>query len=221
MITPKKYITSCWKQIPDTSKKPNWQIPKTIIENTTQCNLIINKKQIKHLMQKKPQPPTLKAQLKLHKPGNPIRPVVNNMSASLYIIAKHINKKLNAYLWLNNYYNVKNYISLAEDLTKLKTQTNYKMMTYDIKDLYINTPIEETLMITKSLLLKHNDAQVTKQIITLLEVILQQNYCSLENILYQPKKGVSMGSPVSNTIAEIFLQYIEDTYLKQLLDKKT
>ena len=29
-----------------------------------------------------------------------------------------------------------------------------------------------------------------------------------------------MGSPVSNTIAEIFLQYIEDTYLKHLLDTK-
>jgi len=29
-----------------------------------------------------------------------------------------------------------------------------------------------------------------------------------------------MGSPVPNTIAEIFLQYIEDTYLEQLLDTK-
>jgi len=30
-------------------------------------------------MQKKPQPPTLKAQLKLQKPGNPIRPIINNI----------------------------------------------------------------------------------------------------------------------------------------------
>jgi len=29
-----------------------------------------------------------------------------------------------------------------------------------------------------------------------------------------------MGSPISNTIAEIFLQHIEDTYLKQLLGTK-
>ena len=48
------------------------------------------------------------------------------------------------------------------------------MMTYDIKNLYVNIPVEETLMITKSLLLKHNDAKVAKQIITLLEVILRQ-----------------------------------------------
>jgi len=71
------------------------------------------------------------------------------------------------------------------------------MMTYDIKDLYVNIPIKEILMITKSLLLKHNDAQVTKQIITLLEVILQQNYCSFENTLYQQEKGVCMGFSLS------------------------
>ena len=93
-------------------------------------------------------------------------------------------------------------------------------MTYDIKDLYVNIPTEETLMITKSLLLKHNDAQVSMQISTLLEVIPQQNYCSFKNTSHQPEKGVSMGSPVYNTIAEIFLQYIEDIYLKQLLDTK-
>ena len=117
-------------------------------------------------------------------------------------------------------YNAKNTIRLAEDLTKLKINEHHKMVTYDIKDLYVNIPIKETLMITKSILLKH-DTQVTKQIITLLETILQQNYFSFENNLYQPEKGISMGSPISNTIAEIFLQHIENTHLKQLLDTKS
>jgi hypothetical protein len=63
-------------------------------------------------------------------------------------------------------------------------------------------------MITKSILLEHNDAQVTKQIITLLEIILLQNYFSFQNNLYQPEKGLSIGSPISSTIAEIFLQHI-------------
>jgi len=95
------------------------------------------------------------------------------------------------------------------------------MVTYDIKDLYVNIPIKETLMITKSVLLKHNDTQVTKQIITLLETILQQNYFSFENNLYQAEKGISIGSPISNTIAEIFLQQIENPHLKQLFNTKS
>ena len=53
-------------------------------------NLVFDKKQIKYLTQKKPQAPTLKAQIKLYKPGNPIRPVINNINAPLYKIAKHL-----------------------------------------------------------------------------------------------------------------------------------
>ena len=54
--------------------------------------------------------------------------------------------------------------------------------------------------------------------ITLLEVTLQQNYFSFCNNIYQPEKGVSMGSPISNSVAEIFLQDLENTHLKQILD---
>jgi hypothetical protein len=54
---------------------------------------------------------------------------------------------------------------------------------------------------------------------TLLETILQQNYFSFQNNTYQPEKGVSVGSPISNT-AEIFLQYLKNTNLKQILKTK-
>ena len=62
------------------------------------------------------------------------------------------------------------------------------MVTYDINDLYVNIPIKETLVITKSVLLKHNNTQITKEIITLLENILQQNYFSLKTIYINRKK---------------------------------
>ena len=89
------------------------------------------------------------------------------------------------------------------------------MITFDIKDLYVNIPITETLAITKQLLSEHNEEQITTQILMLLESVLQQNYFSFQNNTYQPEKGVSMGSPISNTIAEIFLQYLENTNLSQ------
>jgi len=76
------------------------------------------------------------------------------------------------------------------------------------------------LRITKSLLLKYNNARTTKLIITLLDVILQQNYFSFKNRICQPKTGISMRSPTSSTIAEIFLQHMESTLMKQLFDTK-
>jgi len=59
------------------------------------CNLIIDKRQIKFLTQKKTSPPFLKAQLKLHKIGIPIRPVINNRTALAYKLAKHLAKTIN------------------------------------------------------------------------------------------------------------------------------
>jgi hypothetical protein len=75
-------------------------------------------------------------------------------------------------------------------------------------------------MITKTLLSEHNNEHTTEQIITLLETILQQNYFSFQNSIFRPEKGVSMGSPISDIITEIFLQCLENTHLKPTLEIK-
>ena len=101
-----------------------------------------------------------------HKPYIPIRPVINNMNAPTYKVAKHLVKLLNRHLTLKNQYSVKKSTNLATNLTKLKMNKNDQLITYDIKDLYANIPIEETLTITKLMLLKNSDAQITQQLIT-------------------------------------------------------
>ena len=45
-----------------------------------------------------------------------------------------------------------------------------------------------------------------------MEIIISQNYFMFKNKIYQPEKEVSMGSPISSTIAEIFLQHLEDVH---------
>jgi retron-type reverse transcriptase len=99
-------------------------------------------------------------------------------------------------------------------------EENFRMVTFDIKDLYVHIPIKETLSITKALLLEHNNEHITKQIISLLDIILQQNYFISQNNNYQPEKGISMGSPISGIVAEIFLQHLENSHLSHTLEAK-
>jgi hypothetical protein len=143
---------------------------KLISMNIQRCDLIIPKNQTKHLTQRKPQPLLLKAQIKIHKPGHPIRPVINNKTAPTYKIAKLQAKKLNDYTQLKYQYNVKNSTTLSNDLT------HHRMITFNIRDLDVNIPINETIKITKTLIANHNNEQVTKQIAMLLETVLKQNY---------------------------------------------
>jgi hypothetical protein len=63
--------------------------------------------------------------------------------------------------------------------------------------------------------------RTTNQIIDLLDTILNQNYLSFLGQFYKPEKGVAMGSPISGTITEIFLQTIEKSIIKHLIDNRT
>jgi hypothetical protein len=127
---------------------------KQLLKTLQQSNIIIDKKIIKYLKQNKPQPPILKALIKLHELGNPIRPVINNINATAYKTAKHLREIFNQHLHLSNQYNVRNSIALVEDLTKLRVNESNKIITYHIKDLNFNIPIQETVRTAKSLLLK-------------------------------------------------------------------
>ena len=182
---------------------------KNVKESLKQCNMVISKKQVKYLTQNKPQAPKLKAQIKLHKQGNPIRPVVNNINAPAYKLAKFLTKTLKEYITLKYQYNVVNSTILAQELT------------FDIKDLYFNIPTTETLNIAKTMLDTQNNRNITQQILQLLNTTLQQNYFTFANKIYQPITGIFMGSPLSNDITEIFLQHQEQTLLRHLTENKT
>jgi hypothetical protein len=63
------------------------------------------------------------------------------------------------------------------------------MSTFDIKYLYVNIPITETLAITKHLLSKHNEEHITTQILMLLETVLQQLFLLPEQHLLTRERG--------------------------------
>jgi hypothetical protein len=65
-------------------------------------------------------------------------------------------------------------------------------------------------------LLKHK--MLIKQTLQLLETILKQNYFQYNNQIFRPEKGIAMGSPISGTIAEIYIQFLEELCVKQWLD---
>jgi hypothetical protein len=94
------------------------------------------------------------------------------------------------------------------------------MITYDIKDLYVNIPTYETIKIAKIQLLKNDDKQKTKQIITILKTILEKNHFVFQDMIYHPNKEVAVGSSISGTMAELFPQYTENMHIKQMLDSK-
>jgi hypothetical protein len=205
---------SCLNKDPtDTYQK---QIQNAIKKSNTQ----IDKHAQKYLINIKPMAPKLNVYIKTHKENKPIRPTVNNTHAPAYKTAKYLNKKLNCLINLLHTYTTKN----AQEVAELKTihfDEHMKIIMLDIKDLYINLPIQGNLQTTKSWLNKHNNTSTTiEQILQLLETILKQNYFQYNNQLFCPVKGIAMGSPISSTIAKIYIHFLEELYIKQWSDSR-
>jgi len=128
-------------------------------------------------------------------------------------------KILTQHIALNNQYNITNSTNLAKDIVKLEITDTHRLITFDIKDLYVNIPIQETINIAQERMTKNNDPQKTQRIIKLLKVILRQNYFTFQEQIFQPTQGVAMGSPISGLVLEIFLQH-EEIHIKHILDSK-
>ena len=145
---------------------------------------------------------------------------MNNIGAPAYKLSKYLSKTLKDYIHLDYQFNTQNSTTLALELDQLTIHATHRLMTLDISDMYVNIPTHDTLQITKALLNRQNNTLITGQMIHLLKTILQQNYFKFADTYYQPTQGLSMGSPLSGNIAEIFLQHFEQSHLKQLLENK-
>jgi len=85
---------------------------------------------------------------------------------------------------MDNHYTIDNSTKLPHDLTKLTISNSHRLITLDTKDLHVNIPIKETIDIATAQLLQHNNKNITEQICTLLQMVLQQNYFEFQEQIY-------------------------------------
>jgi hypothetical protein len=119
------------------NKDPTETYQKQIHQTTQKCNALIDKHIHKYLINMKPMAPQLNVYIKTHKENQPIRPVINNTQAPSYKVVRYINKKLQNLIRLPYTYNTKNSQEIAEELTKLQINEHMRIITLDIKDMYV------------------------------------------------------------------------------------
>jgi hypothetical protein len=152
---------------------------------------------------------------KVHKPGTPFRPIVDYTGSIGYSTSRYLADILSKVVGKTEHH-VKNSADLAESLSDFTIEEDEILNSHDVVSLFTNTPVDKALEIIKERLMSDNSwREVTKlevdDVIELLEFTLTTTYFRFRGQIYHQKFGTAMGSPVSPLVADIYMEYLEQT----------
>ena len=162
-------------------------------------------------------PPKFYGLPKIHKPDTPLRPIVSSCGLITYGVAKELAKILKPLIGKSPYH-----INITQDFVEkvrhITLVPGECLNSYDVSALFTSVPIDPALQIMKDLLekdstLKDRTVMGVKDIILLLECCLKNTYFSFQGQFFEQVKGAAMGSLVRPTVANLYMEYLEQKAL--------
>ena len=182
---------------------------------------IITEKMAKGLKSEEPKTSKFYMNPKIHKNGNPGRPVINSVDCHSMNISKFVDYHLQP--------EVQKLISFTKDSTdtinKLKViknevKKNDVLVTMDVRALYTNIPNDEGIQAVREKLNASPSRLPSRIITTFLTLILTLNNFTFNGINYLQTKGCAMGTKCAPAYANIFMGNFEETHIYPRISDK-
>jgi len=141
------------------------------------------------------QPGYLYGNVKIHKPNNPLRPIISQIPTVTYPVAKYLCKILTPYV--PNDFNIASSREFIDNVTSTNS-TNY-IASLDVENLFTNVPVHDTINIILNTAYADNVSplKIPKNLLkSILEICTTQApFISPNGKLYNQIDGIAMGSP--------------------------
>ena len=224
------YIKEAQDQL---SEKSNYRILPNdpTIKNNELVNKVIERfkkektlsdKTAENLKIKNPRTPRLYLLPKIHKEGNPGRPVISSIDCHTSNISRFIDhhlqplvKTIPSYVKDTNFF-----LNKINSLNRIPNGCILVLLA--LKSLYTNIPNAEGIASVKKAYEKYQDKTVeTKVIITFLSLILTLNNFTFNSKNYLQTKGCAMGTICAPSYANLFMAEFESKYIFPLIANKS
>jgi hypothetical protein len=213
-----EFITS--NNLKHTNKDPTNKFQTLTRSTVNNSKTLIPKEERWKYTNMNPKAPTITGHIKIHKNGQPIRPVINWRHAPAFKLAKALNQTLKLLAPLPNLHNIQNTVELMDKLKEIKLSPHHTLASLDIANLYTSIPVKETrAIIARSMTKQKIKPSTRKELLKWLDTITKQNYFANGNNIVIQEDGLAMGAPTSGLIAEFFLQHLEKTHIPKLSKK--
>ena len=103
-------------------------------------------------------PPQMYGLPKIHKEDTPMRPIVSTINSPSYKLAKELARILTP-LAGNTAYTVRNSTAFVERIRGLQTTPQDTLVSFDVKNLFTQVPVEAALTVVEDRLYKHPSSQ--------------------------------------------------------------
>ena len=155
---------------------------------------------------------------KIHKTGNPLRPMVSDSGSVTYGVAKVIAEVLKPLVGKSPHHiqSTSDLVSKVKDVTLLPGEC---LSSYDVTLLCILVPKDPALNIIKDLL-EHDETMCNRtvlsgqHIIELLGFCMHNTYFSFQNRFYEEVEGVAVGSLVSPILPNLYMEHFDREALR-------
>ena len=156
---------------------------------------------------------------KIHKPGVPLRPIVN-MAGSLFAgIGRFLAKVLAPFNRRGDSF-LRNSADLVEKLRALDDLKEGVLVSFDVESLFTNVPLEEAVDVVRYRLegdedLSSRTSLSVDELVSLVRFCLTCCYFRCQDEIYVQVDGVAMGGSVSVVVANLYMFFFEEMALKE------
>ena len=153
---------------------------------------------------------------KIHKDGTPLRPILSMAGSPQHAIARWLADLLKPVVDKYSGATVKDSFEFCESIRSLHCPSSTHMCSFDIKSLFTNVPIHETIRICATELY-HSDLEVPTlkedSFVKLMKKVTTGVEFSYREVMYRQIGGVAMGLPLGPVLANIVVGYQEQRLL--------
>lgn len=151
---------------------------------------------------------------KIHKQGNPGRPIISGVNTTTENLSRYVDSLINEIPGTFPSF-VKDTNSFLQDILHLTIPHNSILVTLDVTSLYTNIPHADGI---SAVLKAYEDCRVEKPVDketlgSLLKLILELNNFEFNDSHYVQVSGTSMGTRIGPNYANIFMGILENNFL--------
>jgi hypothetical protein len=167
----------------------------------------------KYLTVVEPRTPCFYMLPKIHKPGNPGRPIVSACGGPTSKLSSFIDAHLKLVVPRIPSY-LKDTTHFLQKLESLDLPQDFILATIDVSSLYTNIHIDEGIRAVAEALNGTVLKTPLPTLLRLLSLVLNKNEFEFDGKHYKQVKGCAMGTPCAPNFANIFMEYIETSLLR-------